>query len=398
MVDDFLYPLLVCTIGPIIVGLVAGLGHTFTKNGAWRRLIWVTSMTAILTMLVVELTGLGMAFRILWQGWGQGWATAQKDLSVGETPIQGATRFFQENIPPKETLGATGVPFSPTWRPAESERGFANRPGGLEDPSLLSPRFFQKGGPGERYHPGLLFAGEVIWLVGAFVWVIRLGMHQGSLFLLRCRNRGQVPPALQHTIARYAQTLGLNRSVRVILAPGLPTPVAFGVFRPTIGLPGDFEEFYLPEHQEAVLLHELAHLAHRDPVWWFVFEGLTAVLWWHPVMWWMRRQFSAACEEAADERSALIPNGFEYLAAALVETGRRMLLAAPPAWAAKGTGEGRSLLAHRVRRLLALSASETKRKWRKIQRVRRPLLVMTIGLVVCVVTGVGPLSVLTLLL
>ena len=54
--------------------------------------------------------------------------------------------------------------------------------------------------------------------------------------------------------------------------------------------------------QMFTLAHELAHLAARDPFWCLVADGAAAMLWWHPAVWWLRRQSQLASELAADER------------------------------------------------------------------------------------------------
>ena len=54
-----------------------------------------------------------------------------------------------------------------------------------------------------------------------------------------------------------------------------------------------------------MLAHELAHLAGNDPAWYLLADILAAALWWHPLIWWSRRQLHAQSELAADEASLL---------------------------------------------------------------------------------------------
>ena len=83
--------------------------------------------------------------------------------------------------------------------------------------------------------------------------------------------------------------------------------------------------------QDSMLAHELAHLAAHDTCWCLLADAATAVLWWHPGVWWLRRQMHLASEMAADEASLLVADGPRVLAECLVELGTR--LAAPACWA-----------------------------------------------------------------
>jgi len=155
-------------------------------------------------------------------------------------------------------------------------------------------------------------------------------------------------------VARLRRQLGLRR-VRLLVWPRLRGPVAFGVLRPTVALPEDFRTRFSPAQCEAMLAHELAHLAARDPLWLMLADLVCALAWWHPAAWWARRQLRSACESAADEAAALVPDGRAALAESLVTFGREL---ASPRWA-RGigvAGDGlKSQLARRVKVLLHAS-------------------------------------------
>src|SRR6185503_14478821 len=102
---------------------------------------------------------------------------------------------------------------------------------------------------------------------------------------------------------------------------GLPGPIAFGIFHPGISLPPNFSEKFSIAQQEAMLAHELAHLAAGDPLWQLLADLSVALFWWHPAAWWARHQLRMACEGAADEASLLIENGPHALAECLVTLG-----------------------------------------------------------------------------
>jgi hypothetical protein len=132
--------------------------------------------------------------------------------------------------------------------------------------------------------------------------------------------------------------------------------VAFGFWQPTVALPLDFAERFTAQQREVMLAHELAHLAAHDPFWFALADVFCAVAWWHPFAWWMRRHFRRACEGAADEASALVPEGPATLAESLVAFGRELSLSSPTGGLGVAGSGFRSELSLRVKALLEKSA------------------------------------------
>jgi beta-lactamase regulating signal transducer with metallopeptidase domain len=189
-----------------------------------------------------------------------------------------------------------------------------------------------------------------IWLAGTLLLLARFFLARVWLALRR-RAAAPADPETLGLIARWQTSFGLRR-VQSQVWPGLRGPVAFGIFRPTIALPPDFAARFSSAEREAMLAHELAHLAAHDPFWLMVSDTALALAWWHPLVWWARCKLQFANETAADEASALIPGGAHALAECLVRLGRE-LTAPGPARALGIAGNGpRSQLAARVERLL----------------------------------------------
>jgi hypothetical protein len=146
----------------------------------------------------------------------------------------------------------------------------------------------------------------------------------------------------------------VRRPIRVLLADGLLAPVVFGSLRPAIAVPARFRRDFDPGQQEAVLAHEIAHLAGWDPVWQFLAGLACVLLWWQPMVWWSRRRLRAASEAVADEASLLVPDGPGLLAASLVAVGRRLLRSQRLGWISIEGDGFRSGLGRRVERLMEL--------------------------------------------
>lgn len=109
-------------------------------------------------------------------------------------------------------------------------------------------------------------------------------------------------------VARYVRRLPRSRSATVdalkkvdVRVDACATPWTWGVRRPVIVLPEDFEA-WPQERQDAALAHELSHISRRD----CLVDGLSRwvcnVFWFQPLVWtlWLRqrRYAEGACDDA----------------------------------------------------------------------------------------------------
>jgi TonB family protein len=77
------------------------------------------------------------------------------------------------------------------------------------------------------------------------------------------------------------------------------SPVTFGVFRPVVVVPPDFEAFD-PDKQRAVACHELLHVRRLDWLRSVGDELVRAVAWFHPAAWWLTSQIRLSREQVVD--------------------------------------------------------------------------------------------------
>lgn len=196
------------------------------------------------------------------------------------------------------------------------------------------------------------------WALGTVALLGWLSWNRWQLVRLRAGLSALGSRPVAERAHRLAKQLGLRRAVELLESPQVRSPVAFGVFRPALVVPPGFAVEFEASQQEVMLAHELAHLAHRDPLWLVVCDALCAVLWWHPAVWAIRQQLRRASELAADESSLLVPGGPEVLAGCLVDLARRTVQERRLVWLGVGGGGVRSALGQRVERLLGLRPAE----------------------------------------
>ena len=137
------------------------------------------------------------------------------------------------------------------------------------------------------------------WVVtgGAALLVLRLLVS--AVHLRRAAGRAGAWGEAEE-IAGWKAELGVRRPVAVRVARGETMPLAFGAFRPTVLLPVSFPA-WPAGRRRAVGLHELAHVARRDPLRQGLTETVRALGWFHPLLWIVAAQTARAREEACDD-------------------------------------------------------------------------------------------------
>jgi beta-lactamase regulating signal transducer with metallopeptidase domain len=102
-------------------------------------------------------------------------------------------------------------------------------------------------------------------------------------------------------LARVRRAAGVRAPVRLLASASVPSPLSWGLFRPVILI--DRASLARPGDADAILGHEIAHVARRD---WLVLMAsrlAVALFWFNPLVWRLERALVQAAEEAADRRA-----------------------------------------------------------------------------------------------
>ncbi len=111
--------------------------------------------------------------------------------------------------------------------------------------------------------------------------------------------------------ARHASDLGLRRVPRLAAHDRLFVPISTSVFRPAILLPADWPD-WSPTKLDAVLIHELAHVARHDMFVRRLSLIYRALFWFNPLSWWLHHRITVLGERASDE--ATLASGIDQAA------------------------------------------------------------------------------------
>ena len=168
------------------------------------------------------------------------------------------------------------------------------------------------------------------WLLGIMVLSTRL--VGGLWYLSRLKRLHTFPlPAWEATVATLATRLGLRRTVTLVASALAKAPLVVGHLKPVVVFPVALVSSLPPEHIEAILAHELAHV-HRQDYWINILQSVVdSIFFYHPAVGWissiMREEREKCCDDLA---VSLCGNTLGY-AKALSEV--EMLQHAPPAMA-----------------------------------------------------------------
>jgi beta-lactamase regulating signal transducer with metallopeptidase domain len=150
-----------------------------------------------------------------------------------------------------------------------------------------------------------------VWIVGA-VGMALLYAWRTRQFRRYLQRAARADAELTARVAQLARAARLPSRPRVVTVESTISPMLYGLGRSVVLIfPAALNRQLAPAARDTLLLHELAHYARGDH-WVRLVELLTQVVfWWHPVVWWARRELEAAEEECCDawvvERQAGVP-------------------------------------------------------------------------------------------
>lgn len=168
------------------------------------------------------------------------------------------------------------------------------------------------------------------WCVGVALMSLRLGL--GLVWVARMRRSAAsalAPAPWPQRIETLAKALGLRpghaRGPRLRSATGLAGPVTVGFWRPLVLVPAALFSGMPAPLLEALLAHELAHVRRLDYLFNLLQSAVEALLFFHPVVWWLSGRLRQERELVADELAAAAldraspatPGGARRLALAL---------------------------------------------------------------------------------
>ncbi|HPS79550.1 MAG TPA: M56 family metallopeptidase, partial [Thermoanaerobaculaceae bacterium] len=148
--------------------------------------------------------------------------------------------------------------------------------------------------PAPTPRPGLGPCLAGAWLLGVAA-ALGVGWRRGRMG----RANGMPVSIQEQSVLDLAREwLGVRRRVAMERRADARVPCARGLWRPLIVLPAS--DNLTPDELAAVVAHEVAHVARHDVGWAAVAGVARAVLWFHPLAWWVAARVAREAECACD--------------------------------------------------------------------------------------------------
>jgi beta-lactamase regulating signal transducer with metallopeptidase domain len=189
-----------------------------------------------------------------------------------------------------------------------------------------------------------------LWAIGFSFFFMRVLLGLWQLRYLRRHAVSALDGAWQDALAKLRGRLGLNKTVSVWESGLARSPMTIGWLKPVVLLPLGLVNHLSPAEVEAILAHELAHIARKD--WLFnLFQAMAeTVFYYHPAVWWLSGVINRERENACDDLAIRATSNPIAFARALVQVQEMAFTS--PALALALQGKRRRPMLDRVRRIL----------------------------------------------
>jgi bla regulator protein BlaR1 len=241
----------------LIAGLTLALLAAMKRHSAAER-SWVAHI-GLLALVVVALAPLALPR----------WSIEAPSLFSQPSPVEAAT--------PAPTLPAqaSAVHVQPIARPTAVPQATAR-------PSI-SP----------------VAAVSAIYAVPAAILLLITLLALARLVALRARADILVDGHWLSALARAQRRMGFKHGTALLTSNELASPISWGLMRPVIVLNSRAVE--ASGEAEAILAHELAHVARMDWAKLLLARIATALFWFNPLVWLLAREAHQLREETADD-------------------------------------------------------------------------------------------------
>jgi beta-lactamase regulating signal transducer with metallopeptidase domain/predicted nucleic acid-binding Zn-ribbon protein len=158
---------------------------------------------------------------------------------------------------------------------------------------------------------------NIAWLIGCVLFSMRMLLGLSWISQTQQKARFNNQPSLQYSLNQLARRFGIQRPITLLISEDIESPMTAGCWKPIIFMPAAIITHLTPEYIEALLAHELAHIKRFDYLVNLVQSGIEAILFFHPVVWWLSKHIRTERENIADDLAAQVLNNPHQLATAL---------------------------------------------------------------------------------
>ena len=164
-----------------------------------------------------------------------------------------------------------------------------------------------------QWLPGITY----LWCFGCLFFGLRMALGLSWITRLKAQAWQDRSREWQSAAARMAKRLGMNRDITLLVSEAIDSPMTSGWWKPVIYMPATLFTHLSADLIDALIAHELAHIKRHDYLVNLAQCVIEAVLFFHPVIWWLSAQIRVEREHIADDLAATAIGNPTRLASAL---------------------------------------------------------------------------------
>jgi beta-lactamase regulating signal transducer with metallopeptidase domain len=169
------------------------------------------------------------------------------------------------------------------------------------------------------------------WFTGALIFSAKLLLSFLALQRFRSKGVRLAEPTLQLKLLEFSQRLNVRQHITLLESKLVPVPVVLGWLRPVILIPTSAITGLAPKQLEMLLAHELAHIMRRDYLVNVLQSVVEALLFYHPVVWWVSKQIRREREYCCDDIAVSLTGNRQHYAQTLLSLAEMRVQLAPSA-------------------------------------------------------------------
>src|SRR5450432_3519762 len=220
------------------------------------------------------------------------------------------------------------------------------------NPQAAAAAFPYAADPWQAALPWIVMA----WFAGVTACSVRLAAGWISAARLRSSHNRPASAEWQHALEHLIERMRVGRPIRLLVSDHVESLSVIGWLRPVILAPLGLLTGLTPDHVEALLAHELAHVRRHDYLV-NLLQGIAeSLLFYHPAVWWLSGQIRAEREHCCDDLAVAASGDVLVYARALAE-----LESLRPAHFKAALAANDGSLVRRIRRLIDPAAHAPSR-------------------------------------
>ncbi|MBI3653813.1 MAG: M56 family metallopeptidase [Acidobacteria bacterium] len=166
---------------------------------------------------------------------------------------------------------------------------------------------------------GIYTGLTVVWFAG-FVLLLGLWMKKRRRFAQAMKAGVFVSQGREAEALKNVQVwLFIKREIRLLVSPKISEPGMWGIARPIIVLPEMMADHLSEAELDAVMMHEMIHIARWDNLASNAQMFLCCLFWFHPLVWFIDKKLLIERELACDEKVVELGGAHGIYAASLLK-------------------------------------------------------------------------------